>query len=160
MKMRKGFTLIELLIVIAIIAILAIIVVLNLANARDKANYARAKADVKTVSDAMRLAIAAGKVTNSTWSVAQGNTTTPIAIASVASPTLLAALLDEDDNTLLAVLPTAPTGFGYLAAIPTNPVSSSSTWSFYASTPKSGTNVGLYCRFTNGNVVSDANCKP
>lgn len=55
--LKKGFTLIELLVVIAIIAILATIIILNVASARNKANDARVKDDVTTISKATEIAI-------------------------------------------------------------------------------------------------------
>lgn len=157
MRKRKAFTLIELLIVIAIIAVLAIIVVMNLSNARDKANYAKAKSDLKTVSDAVNMAVSAGKVTDSTFTT-QGTATVPITLSSV-SPSLVSTLKDEDNAFLLSVLPVPPTtSFAYWAG----PVGST-TFTFHASTPYSGSAVADYlkfCTFKRGNVVSDTNCRP
>jgi len=155
MRKRKAFTLIELLIVIAIIAVLAIIVVMNLANARDKANYAKAKADMKTVSDAMRMSIAGGKLTAATYAV-QGSAAAPIAFKDV-SPALTSALLDEDGVALLSAVPTPPTSsFAYWVYISDD----ISSYTFSASTPKSGTTVSNYCTFSKGNVVNDTYCRP
>lgn len=54
LKSEKGFTLIELLIVIVIIGVLAVIVIgLTGANARRKANDARAKADMHELQNSL-----------------------------------------------------------------------------------------------------------
>ena len=55
MKNKKGFTLIELLVVIAIIGLLSSLAVVSLNNARNKAQDARIKSDLKQVSTAMEL---------------------------------------------------------------------------------------------------------
>ena len=55
MKNKKGFTLIELLVVIAIIGLLSSLAVVSLNNARNKAQDARVKSDLKQVSTAMEL---------------------------------------------------------------------------------------------------------
>lgn len=53
-KQKKGFTLIELLIVIVIIGILAVIVVgLVATNSKNRANDARAKADLREIQTAL-----------------------------------------------------------------------------------------------------------
>lgn len=54
LKTKKGFTLIELLIVIVIIGILAVIVVgLVATNSKNRANDARAKADMREIQTAL-----------------------------------------------------------------------------------------------------------
>lgn len=50
---QLGFTLIELMIVIAIIGVLTSIGIISFSQARDKANYAKAKADMDTLKKAM-----------------------------------------------------------------------------------------------------------
>lgn len=56
MRKSKGFTLIELLIVIVIIGILAVIGGLFMANnAKNKANDARKKTDLKSIQDALEI---------------------------------------------------------------------------------------------------------
>lgn len=52
---KKGFTLIELLVVIAIIGILSTIAVVSLYNARNAAKDAAAKADLRSLADAINL---------------------------------------------------------------------------------------------------------
>lgn len=59
-KIKKGFTLIELLIVVAIIGILATVVILNVANARQKAQTAKAKEDTNQVLKAVMACTADG----------------------------------------------------------------------------------------------------
>lgn len=52
---QKGFTLIELLVVVAIIGFISSIGVSSLSKGRDKAHYARALAEFKTMSQALEL---------------------------------------------------------------------------------------------------------
>jgi prepilin-type N-terminal cleavage/methylation domain-containing protein len=53
---KKGFTLIELLVVIAIIGILSAVAIIYLADARAKANDAKVKANITTMSTEFELA--------------------------------------------------------------------------------------------------------
>ena len=64
---KRGFTLIELLVVIAIIGILALLIIINLAGASERARYAKAKAELKTIDDAVTIAFveASAKPANS-----------------------------------------------------------------------------------------------
>jgi len=52
-RKNRGFTLIELLVVILILGILAALIVPKFINNTDKARIAKAKADVKTISDSL-----------------------------------------------------------------------------------------------------------
>lgn len=54
-NVNKGFTLIELLVVVAIIGILSSIILSSLGSARDKAKIAKAKSDLRQISNAMYL---------------------------------------------------------------------------------------------------------
>ena len=54
-KLNKGFTLIELLVVVSIISLLASVVMSSLASARDKAQDARRKSDLKQIQAALEL---------------------------------------------------------------------------------------------------------
>lgn len=70
---KKGFTLIELLIVISIIGILASIVLVSLNTAREKAQAAEAKSQIKSFISAVELARASSdktlrQITGSGWS--------------------------------------------------------------------------------------------
>ena len=63
-KEQRGFTLLELLIVIAIIAILASTVVANLNSARNKANDAKVRSELKSVDQAIQVYISTNKATD------------------------------------------------------------------------------------------------
>ena len=72
---KRGFTLIELLVVIAIIGILALLIIINLAGASERARYAKAKAELKTIDDAVTIAFveaSAKPTTDTTWPVLGG----------------------------------------------------------------------------------------
>lgn len=138
MKKRKAFTLIELLIVVAIIAILAVIIVLNLLSARDKANYAKVKAELQTLSDGIRLAYVDGPAVNpesSFWIPADADS--------------LARFKDSAGN---AIFPTPPVK-------PSNWPSSYGSYQFYnASSTSFGARIadkdsGEFCGFLNGSKV-------
>lgn len=62
MMKKHGFTLIELLVVIAIIGILALLIILNLAGAAERAKYTKAKAELKTINDAVAIAFVDSQV--------------------------------------------------------------------------------------------------
>jgi prepilin-type N-terminal cleavage/methylation domain-containing protein len=99
MKKRPAFTLIELLIVVAIIAILAVIIVLNLLTARDKANYAKVKDELKTMSDAAQLSYNDGLTTAvNNWTEMTSQT--------------ISYLKDSSSNNLITSVPIPPLGFG------------------------------------------------
>ncbi len=66
-KTSKGFTLIEMLVVIVIIGILAAIVIYSVAGARQKANAARAKADMGQMKDSIEKANSIEGCTNFTF---------------------------------------------------------------------------------------------
>jgi len=55
MKKQNGFTLIELLVVISIIGLLSTIVLVSLNAAREKAKYARVRADLSHIVKAMKM---------------------------------------------------------------------------------------------------------
>ena len=140
MQKRKAFTLIELLIVIAIIAILAVIIVMNLLSARDKANYAKAKSEVQTISQAMMATIA------------DGSSVLPTT-ATVSAATYIAANASLAKNL---TVPTPPSGWNnYMITVTNN----SGAYSYMASivTPKAST-----CSYTNGNFSSTrtTDCQP
>lgn len=100
MRKRKAFTLIELLIVVAIIAILAVIIIINLVSARDKANYAKVKTELKTVSDGIRLGYADGSTiptANTAW--------VPASVSN------LATFKNSSGTALLPGAPVSPSGW-------------------------------------------------
>jgi len=142
MKKRKAFTLIELLIVVAIIAILAVIIVLNLVSAREKANYAKVKDELKTMSDAARIGYTDGVVTAQTsWAVTDS--------------TFLPKIKDSGGANLITSVPIPPSGFGIV----------SGATSYYQYYLKSSTDFGFrsydkeygtakYCGYLNGAIYT------
>lgn len=134
---RKAFTLIELLIVVAIIAILAVIIVINLLNARQKANYAKARSELKTISDGIALA----------WSDGQTGATTNWTTATTSN---LSRFVNSSGTA------TIPQG-------PTKPANWPSDYTFYSSSatdfgariqdPKS-VSPAQYCGYIKGNLFT------
>ncbi len=148
MKKRKAFTLIELLIVIAIIAILAIIIIMNLINARDKANYVKAKSDVKTIDDALMVTVADGAVYGD---FAQGGMTISAFMSAQGN-----AGVDKFKKVIGSNVPTQPSGWTssfYVVVQPTNGI-----YQAFIYTPKN--NYTTACMYENGNVKNNDNCQP
>lgn len=75
MKTRKAFTLIELLIVIAIIGILSAVVYVSLNSAKKKAQDARAKNDIASMSTALEVVKVDRDLISIGWSTLVDNTT-------------------------------------------------------------------------------------
>ena len=145
MRKRKAFTLIELLIVIAIIAVLAVIIVLNLITARKKADFAKAKSEVKTVCDALMIDSTNGKLTNT---VSGSETTNFIDLTTY-------VVTNNHKIPSLAKLPDRPSSSGgwdedYKVSINTV----GNDFEAEIKTPDN-----QYCSCKNGNIVTDDLCQ-
>ncbi|MFA5158213.1 MAG: prepilin-type N-terminal cleavage/methylation domain-containing protein [Patescibacteria group bacterium] len=75
MKSRKAFTLIELLIVIAIIGILSAVIYISLNSAKKKAQDAKVKNDIASISTALEVVKVDRDLVTIAWSTLVDNTT-------------------------------------------------------------------------------------